>query len=142
MNYKIGFRKPPKHSQFKKGQSGNPKGRPKGRKNFKTILEKELNSKVTITQNGKKYQMTKQEALIKRVVMQAMSGDPKFVSSLRELMKLTGAFHEEEQLDSPEDLFGVDHSALLDKYLSKQLQREEKQRSSEQVTDQKKGEAS
>lgn len=126
MTYKIGFRKPPKHTQFKKDQSGNPKGRPKGRKNFKAILEKELNSKVTITQNSKKYQMTKLEALIKRVVMQAMSGDPKFVSSLRELMKFTGAFHEEEQPDSPEDLFGIDHGALLDKYLSKQLQREEK----------------
>lgn len=141
MTYKIGFRKPPKHTQFKKGQSGNPKGRPKGRKNFKTILEKELNSKVTITQNGKKYQMTKLEALIKRVVMQAMSGDPKFVSSLRELMKFTGAFHEEDQPDSPEDLFGIDHGALLDKYLSKQLQREEKQLGSKQVTDQNTGDA-
>ena len=49
----IGYGKPPKRSQFKKGKSGNPKGRPAGKKNFATYLDTMLKSKVPISENGK-----------------------------------------------------------------------------------------
>ena len=48
-DYEVGYGKPPRHSQFVKGQSGNPRGRPAGAKNLKTLLNKALNELVIVT---------------------------------------------------------------------------------------------
>ena len=52
-DYEVGYGRPPKDKQFKKGQSGNPKGRPKGSRNFRTDLQEELQMQVQVTENGK-----------------------------------------------------------------------------------------
>jgi hypothetical protein len=59
-DYEIGFKRPPKASQFKKGESANPRGRPKGTRNLKTDLAEELASWVTMTVQGKKRTVSKQ----------------------------------------------------------------------------------
>lgn len=74
-DYKVGYKKPPKKSQFKKGQSGNPKGRPKGRKNNHTILSESLSQKVTVTRDGKKLKISRIEALNERGFQRAMQGN-------------------------------------------------------------------
>jgi len=74
-DYDVGYGKPPKHSQFKKGQSGNPNGRSQGAKNFTTDLREELNEKVPVRENGKVKKLTKQRAILKTLVSKAMSGD-------------------------------------------------------------------
>lgn len=73
--YDVGYGKPPEHSRFKKGESGNPKGRPRGAKNFSTDLREELNEKVPVRENGKVKKLTKQRAIVKGQVNKAMSGD-------------------------------------------------------------------
>lgn len=70
----MGYKKPPKHTQFKKGQSGNPKGRPKGRKNTSTIVNKVLNQKVMISVNGKPRSVSYTEALIQKMAAKGLSG--------------------------------------------------------------------
>lgn len=73
--YDVGFAKPPKETQFKKGQSGNPKGRPKGRANLATTLEKALLEKVSIVENGRRKSITKLEAAVKQLVNKSAGGD-------------------------------------------------------------------
>jgi hypothetical protein len=73
----VGYGKPPKKSQFKSGQSGNPKGRPKGAKNIKTVVEQEAYSTITIKESGKTSKVTKLEALMKAMMAKGIQGDPK-----------------------------------------------------------------
>src|ERR1700722_14543367 len=69
--YDVGFSKPPEESRFRKGVSGNPKGRPKGRPNIATVLERTLQEKVVINENGVRKTVTKLEAAIKQLMNKA-----------------------------------------------------------------------
>jgi hypothetical protein len=80
--YPIGYKKPPRDTQFKPGQSGNFKGRPKGAKNFATVIEKELRTSIEVTENGKRKRITKREAVAKQAVNKAANGDPKATAML------------------------------------------------------------
>lgn len=79
--YEVGNKKPPKETQFKPGQSGNPKGRPKKSKlSTVDLLEAELRKTISVSENGKKTSMTKIQAIIKRVVNSALTGNAKDVA--------------------------------------------------------------
>src|SRR5947209_338928 len=77
--YTVGYGKPPKHSQFKKGTSGNKDGRPKGIKNFVTTFQEEMNRKIFISENGRRRMITKFEATLKQLANKAAMGDPKSI---------------------------------------------------------------
>ncbi len=87
-DYEVGYRKPPKHAQWKKGQSGNPKGRPKGSKNMSTILNDMLSERVTVRENGKVRTMPLREAWAASLVRTAMTG------SVRDQLALMKALHQ------------------------------------------------
>jgi hypothetical protein len=90
-DYEVGRNRPPRHTQFRKGASGNKKGRPKGRRNLKTDLVEELASGIAIQEDGKRRIVPKQRAMIKRAVAQAIQGDTKAMSNLVSMMmKLMG----------------------------------------------------
>lgn len=76
---RVGYGRPPKHSQFVKGRSGNSNGRPKGSKNFGLVIEDELNTKIPVNENGKRKLITKREAIAKQIVHKAASGDSKAI---------------------------------------------------------------
>lgn len=84
-DYKIGYGKPPKKSQWKTGQSGNSKGRPKGSKNLKSYLSQELMEPVFVKEGGKTKTVTKQQAMVKGLVAAAMKGNVKACSKVIDL---------------------------------------------------------
>jgi hypothetical protein len=84
--YDVGYGKPPKHSQFKPGHSGNPKGRAKGTRNLATDLAEELSEKLVVTEGGKPKRITKQRALIKALVAKSIKGDPRAAAALLRLI--------------------------------------------------------
>lgn len=71
----VGYGKPPESTRFKKGQSGNPKGRRKGSRNLATVLAATLREKVVVNENGARKTVTKLEAAVKQLVNRAASGD-------------------------------------------------------------------
>jgi hypothetical protein len=89
-SYQVGYRKPPKATRFKPGTSGNPKGRPRGRKNLATILGKILNEKVTIKAGDSVKEVTKGEAMIMTTMNRALKGDDRAVTTLFKLARETG----------------------------------------------------
>jgi hypothetical protein len=81
-NYKVGYSKPPKAKQFKKGRSGNPKGRPKGSLNLATDLTAELSEQITVREDGRSRRVSKQRALIKSLLAKALQGDVRASAAL------------------------------------------------------------
>lgn len=71
----VGYGKPPVNTRFKKGQSGNPKGRRKATLNPATVLARALRERVVINENGRRKTVTKWEAATKQVANKAASGD-------------------------------------------------------------------
>jgi hypothetical protein len=84
-SYSVGYGKPPAHTRYKKGQSGNPAGRRKGSKNFSTVLLEALQETVVIQQNGKTKKISKQQAAVKQAVHKAASGDLRAFSLIASL---------------------------------------------------------
>jgi hypothetical protein len=73
--YAVGYCKPPRHSRFKKGQSGNPRGRPAGSKNLKTLVTQALNQHIVIIEDGRPRKITKREAIANEIVNRSATAD-------------------------------------------------------------------
>ncbi len=82
-NYEVGYAKPPSHTRFKKGQSGNPEGRPKSPKAFDSKIAQELDALLTLNMDGEQTTVTRREAVVLRLVKKALGGDTR---SLRILL--------------------------------------------------------
>ena len=92
-NKEVGRGRPPVHSRFAKGKSGNPKGRPPKSRDLKKLAEAELDQCVTITENGRRVRITKREFLVKKLVNDAVKGEDK---QLQVLLKIIGTAPEPE----------------------------------------------
>lgn len=95
---RVGYRNPPENTRFKKGQSGNPKGRPKGSLNMATVLAKTLREKVVINEHGQRRVVTKLEAAVKQLVNKSAAGD---LAALRQLSALVQSAEEQAAQTPP-----------------------------------------
>ena len=86
-DYEVGYGRPPQHTRFKPGQSGNPRGRPKKTKDLDKLFDRELNGTLRIREDGQVRTTTKRDAIVKGIVLDAMKGDYRARKLVLEFMR-------------------------------------------------------
>ena len=98
-SYAVGYCKPPVHSRFKPGKSGNPSGRVKGSKNLKSLFHQILNEQIPLVDGSQSKKVTKAEALMRRLVIGALKGDGRSLMTLMRIAEQTGEFVDEAKAE-------------------------------------------
>lgn len=91
----VGYGRPPRHSRFKAGQSGNPSGRPKGVRSLKRDLADELSQMVQVSENGARLKLSKQRLAVKALTAKAIKGHVLAATKLFELLRETQGFDDD-----------------------------------------------
>lgn len=115
-DYDVGYGKPPKHTRFKKGRSGNPKGRPKGSRNFSTDLKATLGQGVRVNAGGQPRTISTQLALLMRLREKALNGDARAMDLYVELAR---TYNDEEIAEAMR--LSQSDAEILDGFLARQL---------------------
>ncbi len=119
--YAVGYGKPPKKTQFAKGKSGNPSGRPKGStKSLGAALQPVFDQKVSVVINGKSKKVNAIEAIAIKVLAMALAGNPAAVKMALNLYQVATATNDNGPMAtgssfemSADDLAVIEKSALL-----------------------------
>jgi Family of unknown function (DUF5681) len=85
-DYEVGYKKPPRHTRFPQGRSGNPNGRPKQARNLLTDLHEELQQRVTVREGGTERRMSRQRAVVMRLLDKALKGELGAMAKLVDLV--------------------------------------------------------
>lgn len=112
----VGYGMPPKHSRFKKGTSGNPKGRKKGTRNLKTDVKEVLNGKIEVNENGTTRKVSAQLASLMRLREKALKGDAR---ALDRLLALAGEHNNEDLPRAKASVTAEDDAAIIEHFLSR-----------------------
>jgi hypothetical protein len=119
-SYEVGYCKPPKETRFKPGQSGNPKGRPRGARNLRTAVREALQEKVEVREGGRMRRISKMDAIIQVTLNKGLKGDPKGLAAVLQLARQTGLMDEEPDTAANENLSAQDEAILAD-FLARQV---------------------
>lgn len=113
-DYVVGYRRPPKTTQFTPGRSGNPKGRPKGPRSVAAVLRDIIQQKIAVTENGRTRRIPALEVIMRRLLNDAMRSDPRAVKLLLSLVdRYAGSPEAEVHLDE----LATEDQVILAQYL-------------------------
>lgn len=115
---RVGRGRPPLHTRFQKGRSGNPSGRPKGRRNLHTVMIKELLAPVTAKENGRSIRVSKAQMLMKSLLAKAVGGDMKAASLVFGMMTQLSQHMELSAVNS-EDARAPEDAAIVADFLAR-----------------------
>ncbi len=110
---KTGFCRPPVHTRFKSGVSGNPAGRPKGTRNLSNDVKRTLQTLVKLKDQGQPRRVSTQEAALMRLREKALKGDPR---SLDRLLEYARMYNNDVETTSSDKSLTAEDQAILDAY--------------------------
>lgn len=96
-DYEVGYAKPPSEHRFKPGNNANPRGRRKGTKNRKVVIEDVLLELVTVRQGGQIKQMPRLQAVFEKLVSEALAGDKKAAALVMAIAQKEGLLTPEQE---------------------------------------------
>jgi hypothetical protein len=97
----VGYGRPPVHSRFKKGRSGNPRGRPKHSRNLKTIIRQAFTDRITVREGETRRSITKIEGVVLRQVEAALKGNERAALAVLKMASQVGLL--EDAAAGPDD---------------------------------------
>jgi Family of unknown function (DUF5681) len=111
--YEVGYGKPPKHTRFRPGRSGNPAGRRKGVRNLMTDVKRTLQVPVKVKESGRARKISTQEGALMLLREKALQGDAR---ALDRLLELASRFNNDGGESGPAPALAPDDRAILDAY--------------------------
>ena len=111
--YEVGYRKPPKHSQFRPGQSGNPAGRRRGLRNLVTDVKSTLGTPVRVKEGGRTRAISTQEGALMMLREKMLKGDAR---SIDRLLEFAARFNNDAGEIGLTQVLGADDQAILEAY--------------------------
>ena len=112
--FAVGYKKPPQHSRFQPGRSGNPRGKQKGVRNFGSDVKRTLEVPVRLNDRGRARRVSTQEAALLRLREKALKGDARSIVQILELAKI---FNNSSAVESVGDKgVAAEDQAILDAY--------------------------
>ena len=110
-DYEVGYGKPPRHTRFKRGQSGNPRGRPRESKNLPTLLTEALNERVLVAEDEGRRKITKREAIITQLVNRSAKAD---LRAMKILLDIIQDIERRTEPTSPQTPFGLADEKVIE----------------------------
>ena len=105
--YEVGYGRPPKHTRFAPGKSGNRKGRPRGSRNIKTLVSEFAKGLIKVKEGGRERTLTRADALIRKLFADAITGNTKATTFTLQFFRDAGLLSEEDEVSNrqitPED---------------------------------------
>jgi hypothetical protein len=118
-HYTVGYAKPPTASRFKPGQSGNVKGRPKGRKNFKTLIRDAMTAKISIQEGGRNRQVSKLEGVVLRQIQSALQGDDRSAMAVMKIASQLNLLDDVADTGSAEAALSANDERILQELVNR-----------------------
>lgn len=112
--FAVGYKKPPQHSRFQPGRSGNPRGKQKGVRNFGSDVKRTLEVPVSLNEQGRARRVSTQEAALLRLREKALKGDARSIVQILELAKIFNNSTAVEAVGN--EALAAEDQAILDAY--------------------------
>ena len=115
-NTEVGYKKPPRHTRFQPGRSGNPRGRQKGLRNLASDVKRTLETPVKLNDRGRQRLVSTQEATLLRLREKALNGDQRAIDRLVQLAETYNSLIAAEPVS--DTTLAADDQAILDAFAS------------------------